>query len=49
MRKQADTEAPVVINSGAWQHTITPYQAEGVMKDRSWSVAEMLRQLGYAH
>jgi hypothetical protein len=38
-------ESPVVLNSGAWQRTVTPFQIEELMKDRNWSEAEMLRQV----
>lgn len=36
---------PVVLNSGAWQRTLTPFQIEGVMQDRGWTEGEVLRQL----
>jgi hypothetical protein len=36
---------PVVLNSGAWQRTATPFQIEEVMQDRSWTEGDMLRQL----
>ena len=36
---------PVVLNSGAWQRTVTPFQIEEVIQDRSWSEGDMLRQL----
>jgi UDP-2,3-diacylglucosamine pyrophosphatase LpxH len=36
---------PVVVNSGAWQRTVTPFQIEEVMHERSWSEGDMLRQL----
>ena len=34
-----------MLSSGAWQRTITPFQAEQVMKDRGWPDRDMLRQL----
>jgi hypothetical protein len=36
---------PVVMNSGAWQRTTTPFQIEELMLDRSWSESDVLRQL----
>ena len=36
---------PVVLNSGAWQRTATPFQIEEVMQDRGWSEGDVLRQL----
>ncbi len=39
------SETPVVLNSGAWQRTVTPFQIEGVMQDRGWAEGELLRQL----
>jgi len=36
---------PVVMNSGAWQRTVTPFQIEGVMQDRGWTEGDVLRQL----
>ena len=36
---------PVVLNSGAWQRTVTPFQIEEVMQERSWTEGDMLRQL----
>jgi UDP-2,3-diacylglucosamine pyrophosphatase LpxH len=36
---------PIVLNSGAWQRTVTPFQLEIVMQERGWSDAELLQQL----
>ena len=36
---------PVVVNSGAWQRTVTPFQIEEVMQERGWSESDVLRQL----
>lgn len=36
---------PLVLNSGAWQRTVTPFQIEEVMQERGWSEGDMLRQL----
>jgi UDP-2,3-diacylglucosamine pyrophosphatase LpxH len=36
---------PVVVNSGAWQRTVTPFQIEEVMQERNWSASDVLRQL----
>ena len=36
---------PVVLNSGAWQRTATPFQIEEAMQERSWSASDLLRQL----
>jgi UDP-2,3-diacylglucosamine pyrophosphatase LpxH len=36
---------PMVVNSGAWQRTVTPFQIEEVMQERGWSEADVLRQL----
>ena len=38
-------EWPIVINSGAWQRTVTPFQIDELMKARAWSEADVLRQL----
>lgn len=40
-----DVAAPVVLNSGAWQRTVTPFQIEDVIQDRGASEADVLRQL----
>jgi hypothetical protein len=37
--------APVLVNAGAWQRTLTPFQADEVMTDRGWSEAELLSRL----
>ena len=37
--------SPIVLNTGAWQRTISPFQVEQTMTDRNWSEAELLRQL----
>ncbi len=37
--------SPVVVNSGAWQRTVTPFQIEEVMQERGWSESDVLRQL----
>ena len=31
---------PVVLNSGAWQRTTTPFQIEETIRDRGWSESE---------
>jgi hypothetical protein len=36
---------PVVLNSGAWQRTVTPFQIEEVMRERTWTEGDVLRQL----
>jgi hypothetical protein len=36
---------PVVLNAGAWQRTVTPFQIEEMMQERSWSEGDALRQL----
>ncbi len=36
---------PIVLNSGAWQRTVTPFQLEAVMEERGWSSAELLEHL----
>jgi hypothetical protein len=36
---------PVVVNSGAWHRTVTPFQIEEVMQERGWSESDVLRQL----
>jgi len=38
-------EWPIVLNSGAWQRTVTPFQLDELMKDRGWTEVELLRQL----
>jgi UDP-2,3-diacylglucosamine pyrophosphatase LpxH len=37
--------APVVLNSGAWQRTVTPFQIEETLRDRGWSEAQLLQKL----
>jgi UDP-2,3-diacylglucosamine pyrophosphatase LpxH len=36
---------PVVLNAGAWQRTVTPFQIEETMQERSWSEGDALRRL----
>jgi UDP-2,3-diacylglucosamine pyrophosphatase LpxH len=36
---------PVVVNAGAWQRTVTPFQIEEVIQDRGWGEGDVLRQL----
>ena len=36
---------PVVLNAGAWQRTVTPFQIEEAMQARGWSEGDALRQL----
>jgi UDP-2,3-diacylglucosamine pyrophosphatase LpxH len=36
---------PVVLNAGAWQRTVTPFQIDETMQERSWSEGDALRQL----
>ena len=38
-------ESPIVINSGAWQRTVTPFQVEELMKTRGAAEGEVLGQL----
>ena len=38
-------ESPIVINSGAWQRTVTPFQLDELIKTRGLPEAEVLRQL----
>ncbi len=38
-------ESPIVINSGAWQRTVTPFQVDELMKTRGTAEADVLRQL----
>src|SRR6185369_862308 len=38
-------ESPIVINSGAWQRTVTPFQLDELIKTRGPSEAEVLRRL----
>jgi hypothetical protein len=38
-------ESPIVVNSGAWQRTVTPFQIEELMKTRGAAEADVLRQL----
>ena len=38
-------ESPIVINAGAWQRTVTPFQLDELMKTRGQVEAEVLRQL----
>jgi hypothetical protein len=40
-----DAESPIVLNTGAWQRTVTPFQLDELMKDRGWTEAELLRRL----
>jgi hypothetical protein len=35
---------PLVLNSGAWQRTLTPFQADGAMEGRGWSEADLLER-----
>ena len=37
--------SPVLLNSGAWQRTVTPFQIEETLRDRGWSEAELLQRL----
>ncbi len=37
--------SPVVLNAGAWQRTVTPFQIEQALEDRGGSSADLLRQL----
>jgi hypothetical protein len=38
-------ESPIVINSGAWQRTVTPFQLDDLMKTRGPAEAGVFRQL----
>ena len=37
--------APLVLNAGAWQRTVTPFQLNDVATARMWSDADVLRRL----
>jgi len=38
-------DAPIVLNAGAWQRTVTPFQLDELMKEKNWSEADLLGQL----
>jgi hypothetical protein len=38
-------DSPIVINSGAWQRTVTPFQMDELIKTRGAVEADLLRQL----
>jgi UDP-2,3-diacylglucosamine pyrophosphatase LpxH len=40
-----NVEWPIVLNAGAWQRTVTPFQLERVLEERGWSAGQLLREL----